>query len=527
MAAAGALLQACFDRRNFFNGTRVENTMQRIIKDYVDERSGNFPAKFKIYQYPLLLPKGSEGVEVAAYYKKAGIAEDADFNARAVRDFVFSSYAFSMLRNFSLASLSLAAGTMCLTTGADYVGFIDDPRTGGNEAYIAAVIDTTKVMGSRFAPEVNEVISVTGFMYHKVDLLRRCEAGNMEVPAPLGRNPTPLEYYECRWWDGAFPVYYKLALVLNGGAGVPVDEKWAPLGTRICASIRKAFDLLICYNELIDVFHDVISNEPMNEVHIAGRYGGITVVQDFAAALSACVDEVATCPCIAGDVSHDFATDAAIGSCAWYAHVPHYRGYTQLVETRHLTSEKYAALARKANHGAFITSGMAHSGEVNALQDNEWSSLTTFESLDPRSKKKEAAVRKFVREAVHLNSDTAMDGFFGKIVSICAGHKVPEYLVRQCVTAVEAAWKTLRAAGEDMPLETVAALVVENHVRLDKAFIATHYHREAYMLRRGISGALSLMFDRTDMAPYPRINDAAVFHSVNIAKKGGGGKREK
>ncbi|OXA44868.1 hypothetical protein Fcan01_19930 [Folsomia candida] len=550
MAAAGALLQACFDRRNFFDGTRMEDSMRRIIKDYVDERSGNFPAKFKIYQYPLLLPKGSEGVEVAAYYKKAGIAEGADFNARAVRDFYFSIHAFMMLRNFSLVSLSIAAGTLCLTTGADYVGSIDDPCTGGKEAYTAGVIDTTKVMGSRFAPEINEIITLTGFIYHKADLLARCEAGTMEVPAPLGRNPTPLEFYECRWWDAALPVYFKLSLVLNDGAGVPVDEKWAPLGTRICGSIRKAVDIIIRYDELVDVFHDAKSNEPMNEVHVAGRYGGITAVQDYAAALAACVDEVATCPCTAGDVSHDYALDIAIGSSAWYAHVPHYRGYTQLAETRHLTSEKYAALAAKANHGAFITSGMAHSGEGNALQDQQWNSLTTYESLDPYvsgqcrhcavicswvvnrclyrddRRGKEAALRKFVREAVHLNGEKAMDGFFGEIVTICAGHKVPEYLVKQCVTAVEAAWKTLRAAGADMALETVAAQVVENHVRLDKAFIATHYHPEAYALRRGISGALSLMFDRTDMAPYPRIIDAAVIHSVKMAKECGAGKRK-
>lgn len=398
-------------------------------------------------------------------------------------------------------------------------------------------------MGSRMPAELNEVVTLAGFIYHKTDLLARCEAGTMEISVPTDKNPTPCEFFECRWWDAAMPVYFKLAIAFNNGVGVPVDEKWIPLGTRICPSIRKAIEIIIRYDEIIDVFQDVTSNEPMNEVHLALRYGGVEAVKDYAIACAATVDEVATCQCIAGDAGHDYATDIATGSCAWYAHVPHYRGYTQLAETRHLTHEKYATLVAKSNHGPFITCELAHSGELGTLHDDQWKPMATITHLEPYvagecehceaicawvvnrclyrddRRGKEAALRKLVKKAVHLNGDKTMDGFFGEIVSICAGDKVPEYMIKQCVTAVEAAWKTLRAAGGDMPPTMVAKQLVENHVRLDKAYIDSHYYPEAYALRRGMTGAISIMYDRTDMAPYPRILDAAIIHSTQMEKK--------
>lgn len=170
MAAAGALLQTAFARKDYFVGTRVNENLRRIMQDFVTEN----PGKFKFYAYPLLLPKSSEGREVAEYYGKCGIATDrADFNARAVRDYYFSIYSWTMIRNFSLVSLSVTAGMMCLTTGADYVGAVDDPGTGGKEAYIAGAIDAMKMTGSRMPALLNEVITVTGFIYHKTDLLAR------------------------------------------------------------------------------------------------------------------------------------------------------------------------------------------------------------------------------------------------------------------------------------------------------------------------------------------------------------------
>lgn len=112
MAAASTLLQTAFARKDYFDGTRVDQNIRRIIKDFVDEKNENDPKKFKFYAYPLRLPKGSEGLEIADYYKKNGIAEGEDFNARAVRDFYFSIHAWMMIRNFSLVSLSVAAGTL-------------------------------------------------------------------------------------------------------------------------------------------------------------------------------------------------------------------------------------------------------------------------------------------------------------------------------------------------------------------------------------------------------------------------------
>ncbi|OXA44665.1 uncharacterized protein LOC118438333 [Folsomia candida] len=387
---------------------------------------------------------------------------------------------------------------------------------------------------------MDELVMTTAMIYHKADLLENCVAENMKDAPLIQRNVTPYEFMESRWWDAAMAPYFKLPLAFDGGAGVPVDEKWAPLGTRICVYIRKAVDILIRHNELVDIFHDLRSKEPMNEVHLAARYGGLAAVKNYAVACAACVDEVATCKCIAGDVSHDYATDLAIGSVAWYPIVPHYRVLTQLAETRHLTRSKYTALAAKTNHGAFITSDMADSGEHGAFHNDEWESLTTLTSLEPfisgecqhcgvisdwvinrclyrdDRKEKGKTLRKFVMDALHLKRDKKMDGFFGEILTIAAGDEFPAFLVKQCITAVEAVWQTLRAAGTDLPPNVVAGQVVENHVRIDKAFIETHNHPGAHALRRALSGTLSIMMDRTDVSPYPRILDAAVIHSIKM-----------
>lgn len=65
------------------------------------------------------------------------------------------------------------------------------------------------------------------------------------------------------------PVYFKFPFVLQGkGVVVPTDEIWTPQGTSICPSIRKAIDIIIRNNELIDVFHDIRAIEPMNEIHV-------------------------------------------------------------------------------------------------------------------------------------------------------------------------------------------------------------------------------------------------------------------
>lgn len=65
----------------------------------------------------------------------------------------------------------------------------------------------------------------------------------------------------------------------------------------------------------------------------------------------------------------------------------------------------------------------------------------------------------------------------------------------------------------------VATKVIENQVGLDKAYIESHNYSEGHSLRRGIGGALSLMFDRTDVAIYPRILDAAVIHATQMEGK--------
>lgn len=104
---------------------------------------------------------------------------------------------------------------------------------------------------------------------HKTEILEHCLDGGMEAAPPLGWNITPFEYFESRWWEAAMTVFFKMPLLLDGGGnGVPCDENWIPLGTRLCPSIRKAVDVIIRYDELVDIFHDIHSNEPMNEIHV-------------------------------------------------------------------------------------------------------------------------------------------------------------------------------------------------------------------------------------------------------------------
>ncbi|OXA42173.1 hypothetical protein Fcan01_23272 [Folsomia candida] len=478
LAVANSAILAPFGRKDFFNGTRVELNLRRITQDCIDHKNGK------------------------------------------------------------LLTLSVCTSALCMTTCTDYVDAPDDPKMGGREAYAKAVVDSIKIGGSKFAPFMDELVTTSAMIAHKTEILDQCLAGKMETAPPLGRSITPFEYFESRWWEAAMTVFFKMPLLLDGGAdGVPCDENWIPLGTRVCPCIRKAVDVIIRYDELVDIFHDLHSDEPMNEIHVAARYGGIEAVRDYAWASAGSVDEVATCNCIAGETSHEWGADIAIGSSAWYAVVPHYRAFTQLAETRHLTSEKYAALAAKANHAGFITSYIADTGNSGMFHTNEWVSLTKLISLDPHvsgecqhcqvigdwivhrclyrddKKGKVEALRRFIAKTVHLKSDTNMDGFFGNILKIVAADGFPRSVVDHCVTAVDEVWKTLCGAAANMETKVVSTQVVVNHVRVDKALVETYEHDRGYILRRGICGTLSVMMDRMSVSPYPRLMDAAIIYS--------------
>lgn len=181
LTEANALLQATFARKQYFNGNRIDVNFKRIIQDYFDNKTCINEGKeaFSFVSFPLLLPKGSEGPEIFNHYKTLGIMRLADFNSRAVRDYYFSCQIFMFLRGFDIVNLSVCASALCLTTCVDYVGTMEDPKMGGIESYLAASIDSTKVQGSRFPPEMDELIMVAALMQHKNDLLASCKAGKM------------------------------------------------------------------------------------------------------------------------------------------------------------------------------------------------------------------------------------------------------------------------------------------------------------------------------------------------------------
>ncbi|OXA39329.1 hypothetical protein Fcan01_25917 [Folsomia candida] len=439
------------------------------------------------------------------------------------------------IRGFDLAQLSVCASTLCLTTCIDYVVAGDDPKLGGHEAYVKALVDSTRVSGTSFPAIMEEVVMTSALIAHKAELVA---SHNFEDMPLSGRNPTPQEFLAARWWDAAMSPYFKIPLMFQNGTGVAVDENWVPLGSKVCPSIREAVDVIVRYNEIVDVFHDASTGEPMNELHVAGRYGGLSAVANYADACAAIVDEVARCNCSAGDVAHDWATDIAIGSSAWYMCVPHYRGLTQLAELRHITNTIYKERMQKNRHAAFVTTKVAHSGCRGVLHDDDWAPLYTMGKIDPyisgnckhceiiadwisyrclyrddRGGKKEKSVRKLVKDSVHLKSCPSLEEFWHNVITIITSYEgLPSDMVAQSIQAVEAVWETLRSALNDMSPDLVAVKVVENHVRLDKAYIKTHKESKGYILRRAMSSVLSVMMDRTDVAVYQRILDSALIH---------------
>ncbi|OXA44560.1 hypothetical protein Fcan01_20663 [Folsomia candida] len=534
LAEAHQLVQEAWKRRHIFRSTRLESTLKSILRSYTVEkkRLGLVSEKsFQFTPFPAKLRKGSEAGDLVRNYKQMGVTDLLDIQARAARDYYTSIYLFLYLRGFSVKNLTVSASAMCLTTCIDYVGALDDPCMGGKEAYMTAMLDSLKVKGAKWASGVDEVITTCAFLSRKMELVDQYEKDPTLSISPS--HPTPLEYMENRWWDGALPIYFKLPLLYQDDHGVPITDKYAPIGTSQCHEIKKAIETIIRYNELADVHNDIFAEEPFNEVHLAGRYGGLPAVIDYADVCASTVDEVAACNCGAGDASHDYGTDMAIGSVAWFSIVPHYRVVTHLAETHEMTDPFYAALTKKARHGAFITGKIADTGKQAALHHENWVPTHKMTSLSPYTSgeckhcavigdwvvnrclyrddrpSKSGRLRKFVTSEVHLQSSVVMEGFWGQVVTLIAGNEFPKEIVTRCRDVVDAVWETLRAAQGGASPDEMAKCVVNNHMAIDQTIIATHSVERGHVLRRAMVGALSTMVDRTDVAVYQRMMDSS------------------
>jgi hypothetical protein len=239
-------------------------------------------------------------------------------------------------------------------------------------------------------------------------------------------------------------------------------------------------------------------------------------------------------------IAHDYATDLAIGSNQYFGIVPRYRVISQLAELAHVTKEEYRKLLKDSNHAAFITSEFAVVKEdIGLLHKENWAPVYVIEKLDTRGPdcqhckyitnwivnrclyrdeldERVEKIRKFVKTRIHNNPSNKMDKMWGELFAIIVqGKGIPKEFEEQGTLCIEEIWKLLRAAADQtMTAEELITPVVDLQTILDKVIIDTHQVFYGYILRRGLIGLGSLIFDRTDAAAYERILKAAIEHSL-------------
>jgi len=267
-------------RKYCFAKTRAANTMTRITKDFVAGIQGKdvkFGGKsFTFRKFPFKYPKGFEGRELWRVYKEFVRVEDMDeFYSRAVLDFMISLLLWCNLKYSSIKELVVSSSLLCFTTLVDYVGEYDDAGCGESKAYADAIYQGLALYNSPILSAIAEdSIATSSLIALKRDVhnvLRNLQ----DVQPSAAPVPTPSEYMEMRWWDAACPGCVKILLALSSVQKhtIPLDTSGSPEGTRKCAAVRGAVALMIRYNEIVDIIHDV-GGEPFNEVHVASKYAG-------------------------------------------------------------------------------------------------------------------------------------------------------------------------------------------------------------------------------------------------------------
>jgi len=530
-------------RQSLFKNTRVDNTVRHIARDFLAEKQGKIFSTdvraFRFVPYPFKIEKGSEITPLAKKYVEMGVTSKKEIRARAMRDYFCSAYLWQFLKGFTLKNLSISAAITSFAIFADFMGAADGPDYGGIETYANVIADGLNFIGNKnYVIATDHVVFTSSFMRYKIQTIEQVLAGGFQFNIFENKpSPTPFDFFEARWWDACLAPWFKIPIVLaNGTSGVPVDSEWSPIGTKNCCAIRKAVDMTIRGNEILDVSSDEMTGELFNEVTVAARYGGLPAVINYAEACASVIDDVAGCPC--GDLSHDWATDNAAGISAWAIFCVRYNALTQLNEIAHLTTSKFSTLLAESNHGAFITSRIAVLENYGMLHDNNWAPMYKVIYAEPYTcgncehcevlgkwlvnrclyrddrEGKGVAIRNLVKTQIHLSSSREMTGFWEAVVRIAAGDTEPADILELCINLIKRIWKTLRNTIEkQLDLDELRAQVVNINVAVDMALAKTHKIPNGHTIRRAIIGALSAMVDRTDIAVYQRLLGGMITYS--------------
>jgi hypothetical protein len=350
--------------------------------------------------------------------------------------------------------------------------------------------------------------------------------------------PTSFEFLELRWWDGAYAPFVKIVMALFSAREPSIDREVLVLGARRCTSVRKVADLGIRYNEIVDLIHD-IGVEPVNEIHVAARHGGIDAVLNYGNACAASLDQAAACVC--DDSTHDWALELGIGYGCWYAIQPRYKAWPQLAQLLHFSAAKYKELIDNSQHGAFVTSRVAVLNREGTLWTDDWKPAFEMEEIpryfsgecnhcklieawvigrclfrDAKNRTNSVQLlRKHVQEHAHLSDSVAMPGFWREILHIIVGGELVESVLNEYCELVEAVWKRLRyATSVDCDLRFVLDSMVDTWLEIDKLLVKSHSLIVGNVVRRAVMGIISMQLERTDVALYQRTLEGAIAYTL-------------
>ncbi|WP_316528151.1 hypothetical protein [Kitasatospora brasiliensis] len=261
--------------------------------------------------------KGGEVERLAARYVARHAEDPAEAASMVMRDLFAHWYQLCFIRGGDGREGSLCGSTLCITTAVDYVDAADGSASGA-DVHLVAASEGIACLAGRAADRTLRDTAVTDAVIRARDTLREAAAALPDPDAYVdaaGGPAGPGELMRTRWWDGAMQPSLKLAtgtaayrhLADGSGAFRPADR---------CPAIRRALDLVVRYNEIVDAVSDHRLEEGLNEPLAALANGGGPAVAGYGNACARIIDDALACGC--GEDGHEEAAEIAMGNVIFY-----------------------------------------------------------------------------------------------------------------------------------------------------------------------------------------------------------------
>ena len=536
--AGFALLTALSERKSLWHeaGKRIESGLAQVAA-IAPRKGGGLLQLIKEYRH----------------------AERDSAASMILRDVYSSIYFWQFIRSTDMRTLDLCGSVLCLTIAIDWAGASDDPTNEGTDTYIASASEGLAYLAGNAATHaLKDIVTTSAFMVTKELMVEKSrEVSDIDAFLRHSGGPvSPDEFLCARWWDAAMVPYHRLVMS-TGPYKHLTDELGTFRATDACENIRRTFDSIIRYDEIVDIVSDYANKECFNEFLVALAIGGSSALHGYADAIARVIDNVLTCKCDA--VGHQQAAELAMGTCLWYLICPRYIARKQLLQYAKASNairEAYSwadpGLRLRAVHHISLESG-------EYLHTRAWQPLWSLADIascgtldeDPAHNLAQRAVRRCLvdgagtgipqqledaafsalRGCNELDSQENLRNLSERWISLFAAVTafalpsrptgLPETNVFNDI--IERIWRDVIIDSNYDTTQSADALDERLFIDTDRAIRQTYSlpFEEGIPLRRAFFGVISCAIELSGLGPYSRLNKGAVrMHDRHTAPLG-------